>query len=136
MRQMQNFTRFVALTCVGLSASVYSSAAEVVATPAEGIRTLPGFEAQLLYSVPREEQGSWVILAVDPKGRLYTSDERGKGLYRITLDHAVDPPEVMVEKVPVELSGAQGLTWAFDHLYVNVTGRGLFRVRDSNGDDM
>ena len=76
------------------------------------------------------------VLASDAKGRLYTSDESRKGLYRITLDHAVDPPDVKVEKVPVELSGAQGLTWAFGHLYVNVTGRGLFCVRDSNGDDM
>ncbi len=106
------------------------------ATPASEIELLPGFEAQLLYSVPRDEQGSWVILAVDPEGRLYASDERRKGIYRMTLDQTADPPDVTVEKVPVDLSGAQGLTWAFGHLYVNVSGRGLFRVRDSNGDDM
>jgi len=110
--------------------------AHAAATPASAIRTLPGFEVQLLHSVPRDEQGSWVVLATDPQGRLYTSDERDRGLYRITLDHATDPPQVTVERVPVELPGAQGMTWAFGHLYLNLTGRGLFRIRDTTGDDM
>src|SRR5438874_276584 len=30
------------------------------ATPAESLTVLPGFKAELLYSVPRGEQGSWV----------------------------------------------------------------------------
>jgi putative heme-binding domain-containing protein len=45
-----------------------------------------------------------------------------------------------VEKINVELSGAQGLLWAFDSLYALVTkngkfASGLYRVRDTNGDD-
>lgn len=105
------------------------------ATTADRITTLPGFEVQLLYSVPREEQGSWVVLANDGQGRLIASDQGNRGLYRITLDHSSDPPEVEVERVPADISSAQGLTWAFDHLYVHVSGRGLFRLSDSNGDD-
>lgn len=112
------------------------ASANHAATAASEIRTLPGFEVQLLHSVPRDEQGSWVILATDPKGRLYTSDQQQKGILRITLDHAQTPPAVAIERLPVDLSGAQGLTWAFDHLYVNVSGKGLFRIRDSDGDDM
>lgn len=127
-----NTTRLIALALLGAT----PLAANPVATPASDIRTLPGFEAQLLYSVPRNEQGSWVVLATDPKGRLYTSDQQKQGIQRITLDHTSDPPGVAIERLPVELTGAQGLTWAFDHLYANVSGRGLFRIRDSNGDDM
>ena len=53
------------------------------ATPVELIRAKKDFKVELLYSVPRETQGSWVSLCVDPKGRLITSDQYGK-LYRIT----------------------------------------------------
>ncbi len=126
------FHRIFSLSLIGFPPLLANPAA----TPASNIRTLPGFEAQLLYSVPRDEQGSWVILATDPKGRLYTSDQQKRGIQRITLDHATHPPGLTIERLPVELSGAQGLTWAFDHLYVNVSGGGLFRIRDSNGDDM
>ena len=84
---------------------------------------------RLLYSVPREEQGSWAVLAVDDEGTLYASDERDRGIFRITLNHAEDHPTVEVGKLPVELSGAQGLTWAFGHLYAHVNGGGLFRIK-------
>ena len=47
--------------------------------------TLPeGFDAELLYSVPTE-QGSWVAMAFDPKGRLVVSDQDDKGVFRVTL---------------------------------------------------
>ncbi len=105
------------------------------ATAAEQITTLPGFEVQLIYSVPREEQGSWVVLATDPQGRLIASDQGDRGLFRITLDHANDPPSVEVERVPADISGAQGLVWAFDHLYAHVSGKGLYRLSDTNDDD-
>src|SRR5438034_11187902 len=53
------------------------------ATPVERLKGLKGFRVELLYTVPREEQGSWVSLAVDPKGRLIASGQYGK-LYRVT----------------------------------------------------
>ena len=53
------------------------------ALAADQIKLLPGFKAELLYTVPRD-QGSWVSMTFDPKGRIIASDERGP-LYRVTL---------------------------------------------------
>ena len=80
-----------------------------------------GFQVDLIYTVPRDTQGSWVNLAVDPKGRLITSDQYGK-LYRVTpppLDAAADEAP-KVEPIVVDIGEAQGLLWAFDSLYVVV----------------
>src|SRR5262245_57989628 len=49
----------------------------VGATPANTIRIIDGFRIELLYTVPKETQGSWVSMCVDPKGRLITSDQYG-----------------------------------------------------------
>ena len=53
------------------------------ATPIDRIKAPKGFKVELLYTVPRDTQGSWVNLTFDPKGRLITSDQYGK-LYRVT----------------------------------------------------
>ncbi len=115
---------------------------KLTATPIELIKVKKDFKVELLYSVPRETQGSWVNLTVDPKGRLITSDQYGR-LYRIT------PPAIggnaddtKVEMLPVELGEAHGLLWAFDSLYVVVNEgrkykpRGLWRVTSSKNDDV
>ena len=44
----------------------------------------PGFRVERLFTVPRDELGSWVSLTVDRKGRLIVSDEGNHGLARIT----------------------------------------------------
>lgn len=111
------------------------------ATPVDRIKAAEGFEVELLYSVPGEEQGSWVNLCPDDRGRLLVSDQYG-GLYRIT------PPQpgesvtsADVEKVPAEIRAVNGMIWAFGALYVGVNDyeqkipSGLYRVSDSNGDD-
>jgi putative heme-binding domain-containing protein len=122
------------------------------AGPAENLKLPKGFKAELLYSVP-EEQGSWVSMTYDPKGRLIASDQYGK-LYRITPtgDGSVD-----VEEIELTIGFAQGLLCAFDSLYVvsfgidpNAKGKnkaknlpknqakmpaGLYRVRDTDYDD-
>ncbi|MEX0643587.1 MAG: hypothetical protein WD468_12860, partial [Pirellulales bacterium] len=107
------------------------------ATPAEKIHVPEGFKVELLYSVPKDEEGSWVNLCYDPKGRLIVSDQYG-GLYRITPPSSSQ--KLHVEKIPAKIGKAQGLLWAFDSLYVMVNGEdrsknGLYRVRDTNGDD-
>lgn len=113
------------------------------ATPAEALQAPDGFKIDLLYSVPRDEQGSWVAMAFDDKGRLITSDQYGT-LYRVTLPPAAPgsgAAKTKVEKLGVQIGGAQGLLHAFDSLYVVVSqrvgeyGQGLYRVRDTNGDD-
>ena len=63
--------------------SVGPSDPKTAANPAARIKAPKGFRVELLYSVPRETQGSWVNLTVDPKGRLIVSDQYGK-LYRVT----------------------------------------------------
>jgi putative heme-binding domain-containing protein len=111
--------------------------AQDAATPVERIRVKAGFKVELLYSVPREKQGSWVSLCVDGKGRLIASDQDGK-LYRITVGAAA--ADTRVEPLDVAIGMAHGLLWAFDSLYVMVNGSaakgsGLYRVRDTDGDD-
>lgn len=111
------------------------------ATPVERIRAPKDFRVELLYSVPRSKQGSWVSMTTDPKGRLIVSDQSGK-LYRVTPPALGGPAkDTKVEELPVELGAAQGLLWAFDSLYVVVNGgkktyrSGLYRVHASKGDD-
>lgn len=114
---------------------------KATATPIELIKVKKDYKVELLYSVPRQTQGSWVNLCVDPKGRLITSDQYGK-LYRVTppaLNGKAD--DTKVEELPVDLGEAQGLVWAFDSLYVVVNrgkkyDSGLYRVTSSKNDDV
>src|SRR5918912_634288 len=77
------------------------------ATPAASLRALKDFKVELLYSVPKDTEGSWVSMCTDPKGRLIVSDQYG-GLFRITPP-ALDgkPADTRVEKIPVKLGDAQ-----------------------------
>ena len=100
---------------------------------AEEVKVLPGFKAELLYSVPKGEQGSWVSMTVDDKGRLITGDQGG-GLFRVTLKDGVEPE---VEPLKTKAGHAQGLLHINGALYVVTNGPnpGLYRLRDTNGDD-
>jgi putative heme-binding domain-containing protein len=118
------------------------------ATPIDKIKVAKDFRVELLYSVPKATQGSWVNMCVDPKGRLITSDQYG-GLYRITPSAiGGNADETKVEKLPIPLGGAHGLLYAFDSLYVMVNEgvkhtlpdgkqvtpkHGLWRVRSKDG---
>ena len=79
------------------------------ATPADKIAVKDGFKVELLHSVPKAQQGSWVSLCVDPKGRLIVSDQDKLGLWRVEVKEG----GVDVQKIDVPLSGAQGLVWAW-----------------------
>src|SRR5690242_1895531 len=65
-------------------ASTSQTAFSMSATPPSRIKTLTNFKVELLYSVPKGEEGSWVNLCTDPRGRLIVSDQSGS-LYRITV---------------------------------------------------
>ena len=88
-----------------------------------------------LFRVPKS-MGSWVCLASDSRGRIYASDQNA-GLYRIQPAGVDGAEQTHVERVDVELAGCQGLCWAFGSLYavVNGKGSGLYRLRDTDGDD-
>jgi putative heme-binding domain-containing protein len=97
-----------------------------------------GFRVEKLFDVP-SGMGSWVSLANYGDGRLVASDQGGAGLYVIQPAKIGDKDaETVIEKLPVDLSGAQGLLWAHDSLYVVVNGgkSGLHRAVDTTGDGL
>jgi len=101
-------------------------------------KTLPGFKAEEIYSVPKPTQGSWVCLTTDNKGRLIASDQGNKGLYRITPPPIGSNAKPKIEKLKVDISSCQGMLFAFGSLYCSVNGgrgSGLYRLTDTNGDD-
>ncbi len=113
-----------------------------VATPVTNIKTLPDFKVELLYSVPGGDQGSWVNLCTDDKGRIYASDQYGC-LYRFSPPAAGQPLKPAdVQKVAAEIRGVNGMLFAFGALYIGVNDyekkipSGVYRITDSNNDDM
>jgi putative heme-binding domain-containing protein len=115
--------------------------AENRATPVSRLKVATGFAVELIYSVPGVEQGSWVNLCADDRGRIYASDQYG-GLYRFA------PPapgqtlaRSAVEKMPADIRAINGMVFAFGALYVGVNDyeqkipSGVYRITDSDGDD-
>ena len=105
------------------------------ATPAETLKVAKGFKVELLYSVPKDRQGSWVNMCVDPKGRLIVSDQYGGALPHHAAAHRRQGRgHEGREARPADIGEAQGLLWAFDSLYVVVNDAaskydsGLYRV--------
>lgn len=93
-----------------------------------------GFRAEHLYSPAEHDQGSWVAMTFDDKGRMITSDQYGS-LYRLNVPKLGDTSTPKVEKLAIEnetyknpdtstvmigMGFAQGLLYAFNSLYVMV----------------
>lgn len=119
---------------------------------------LPGFKVEHLYSPSDHEQGSWVAMTFDDKGRMITSDQYG-ALYRLGLSPIGTDSLASIERLEigktnaqladstqpkVTMGYAQGLLYAFNSLYVMVNhradetfpkGSGLYRLQDTDGDD-
>jgi putative heme-binding domain-containing protein len=116
-----------------------------------------GFHAEHLYSPGEKEQGSWVAMTFDDKGRMIASDQYGN-LYRLTIPAVgsdTTTSKVQVQKLVINIPGdttknktkigfAHGLLYAFNSLYVmindegdsiNSSVSGLYRLKDTNGDD-
>ena len=111
------------------------------ATPLERIKTLKDFKVELLHSVPIGEQGSWVNLCTDGKGRIIASDQYG-GLFRFAPPAPGQPRDpAKIEKVPAAIRAVNGLLWFNNGLYCAVNDyekkipSGLYRVTSSQGDD-
>src|SRR5688572_850697 len=124
----------------------------------EKLKLLDGFRAEHLYSPSANEQGSWVSMTFDNKGRLITSDQYG-ALYRLELTPIGDSTPPKIEKLiigdansqqrdtttlKIGMGYAQGLLYAFNSLYVMVNhnsdknfdkNTGLYRLQDTDGDD-
>ena len=133
----------IAVTCLTLApfATAQPKAKPVSATPPDKMKVAKGFAVELLYTVPKETQGSWVCLTTLPDGRLVVSDQYDKGMYLVTPPKLGEKGETKVEVMNLKFEGkpfgmAQGMCWAFDALYVVVNGRGpgLYKVTASKKD--
>jgi len=95
--------------------------------------TVPGFEIKLLRNAEPEE-GSWVSMAFDPKGRLTIAREE-KGLLRMLIADSKSSVD-SVEQIDNELLECRGLLYAHGALYANANdSKGLYRLRDTDGND-
>src|SRR5206468_1781678 len=105
------------------------------ATPADQISVLNGFKVELLYSPDKPTEGSWVAMAIDPKGRLIVSPQDRQPLLRLTI---ADGKIANMEKIDLPVTSSMGMLYAFDGLYVSgrgPNGVGLYRLRDTDNDD-
>jgi putative heme-binding domain-containing protein len=117
----------------------------------------PNFKAEHLYSPSDADQGSWVAMTFDDKGRMITSDQYGY-LYRVDVPAIGSGQKAKVERLKismanlpnddpkkpkVEMGYAHGLLWAFNSLYVMINhrgdatlsrGSGLYRLTDTDSD--
>lgn len=118
-----------------------------------------GFKAERLYGPSENNEGSWVAMTFDNKGRIIASDQYGF-LYRLMVPavgdtinkttieklEVLNDPEFMSDtsKEKVSMGYAHGLLYAFNSLYVMINHRGngslkktsgLYRLQDTNGDD-
>ena len=103
------------------------------ATPPARIKVAKGFAVELLYSVPAAEQGSWVSLCADDKGRIYAGDQYG-AIYRFappTAGQPLDP--ATIQKVPAPIKAANGMLWAFGALWVGVNDSRMRRTAGCTG---
>ena len=122
---------------------VFSASALAASSQSDKFNVLPGFQVERLFTVPKDKLGSWVCLAVDHKGRILASDQGNIGICRITPPAIGSSGETKVELLDIKIdgkqvSGAQGMLWAFDSLYICCNGgpgSGLYRARDTNNDD-
>ena len=80
----------VALAAHPRRAAAGAAAWAPTATPAEALTVLQDFKAELLYSVPKDKQGSWINMTVDPKGRLIVF----RPIWPALSDHATSDQQI------------------------------------------
>lgn len=114
------------------------------------LKLAEGFKAEHLFSPSEEQDGSWVSMTFDNKGRLITSDQYGS-LYRTKLPAIGSTDKPVIETLKIEgdtakiaMGFAHGLLYAFNSLYVMINNResarfpkgsGLYRLEDTNNND-
>lgn len=129
------------LCLCGIAIGGSSLVAQEHATPAEAIRVREGFRVDRVYSVPKD-QGSWVAMCFDDRGRIYASDQ-GPRLYRITPPEDGVRSECLVEVVSDRWGFSQGMSFINGALYLiqhgdrseeNFRPDVLLRITDADGD--
>jgi putative heme-binding domain-containing protein len=102
------------------------------ATPAEDLHTVPGFKVELIHSSDSANEGSWINLAKDGKGRLIIGGQRGQSSLRFTIENGKVAKK---EKLQIPVTEVMGILWAFDSLYLNgfgPQGFGLYRCKETS----
>ncbi|MCS5491649.1 c-type cytochrome [Algoriphagus limi] len=144
---------FVAFSFLVFSCEKPSPERQLTGNPKIDKLKIPdGFKVEHLYSPGENDQGSWVAMTFDDKGRMITADQYGF-LYRLTIpsigseDLTPQVERLIVGNVAepqVGMGYAQGLLYAFNSLYVMVNhnpddkfskSTGLYRIQDLDGDD-
>ncbi|MFT4022812.1 MAG: hypothetical protein QM664_03385 [Flavihumibacter sp.] len=150
---------FALLTACHTSTDKTPNASPVSADPKVARLKVPdGFTAEHLFGPSAHDEGSWVSMTFDNKGRLIASDQYG-ALYRMVIPPIGDTvSKIQVEELTIpsldnkadtgakkiEIGYAHGLLYAFNSLYVMINhnsdaafskGSGLYRLQDTDGDD-
>lgn len=157
---MKTFFTIAAFTLVLFSCNNGKSPEPEISTDPKiaRLKLQPGFKAERLFGPSENEDGSWVSMTFDDKGRIIASDQYGY-LYRLSVPAVGDTGKTKVEKLVIPndptLTGdtskkkvgiglAHGLLYAFNSLYVMVNSlndeattrtSGLYRLQDTDGDD-
>lgn len=147
-RITSNSTKYLLLSIIFLGLLLGSCKNQKVEPKEEQIQTIvqapnpkidklklpPGFKAEHIYSPGENNQGSWVAMTFDDKGRMITSDQYG-ALYRLNVPKLGDTTMPTVETLQISkgayinadsstlligMGFAQGLLYAFNSLYVMV----------------
>ena len=135
------FARIGKKPAAGGARAAAAAQAQAAADPAT-LQVPAGFQVELLYTVPKADQGSWVGITVDSKGRLITCDQYGS-LYRVTVPKLGTSEGTKVELLAANIQGAHGVLFANESLYVVVDegkvekplDQGLYRLKYRASDD-
>jgi putative hemolysin len=73
------------IACLPALAQPKTKGKEITATPVDQLKVAKGFKAELLYTVPKDKEGSWVSMCTLPDGRLIVSDQYDKGLFIVNV---------------------------------------------------
>lgn len=103
------------------------------------------FVLEKIYHPSANKQGSWVALAEGADKTIYGCDQRGKIYYFKMPEKGSTVQRTQIDSLDLDIGEAHGLLWAFNSLYVavnkdwdredeTVTGSGIYRLTDSNGD--
>src|SRR5688572_21212988 len=132
------------LSCLFFAAAslVSSIAATKAPTPAAEIKVPEGFKVEMVRAAEPEE-GSWVSICKDDKGRLIISPQDGQPLLRVTMkDGKLEKIERIELKADdgknLRYGSAMGLLYAYNALYMSGAGpQGLrlYRITDSDNTD-
>jgi putative heme-binding domain-containing protein len=147
----KQYALWLALLLIGTNCAQKEPAAPLH-PKVEKLKLPAGFKAEHIYSPGANDQGSWVGMTFDDKGRLIATDQYG-ALYRLEIPAiGSDSLAPKVEKMyigtgpedQIGMGYAQGVLFAFNSLYVMVNhnandqfdkGTGLYRLQDLDGDD-